>query len=59
MQPGEARQDLLHFLGGDVLSFPAEGVADAVHEVVEPVRIFFHEVAGLEEQVPLLEDVAE
>src|SRR5262249_61239610 len=44
---------------GDVLAFPAEGVADAVDEIEKPFFVAPHQVAGAEPRVARREHVAQ
>lgn len=44
--------DGLHFVGGDVLALPAEGVAAAVPEVKPAHLVHHHDVAGAEVSIP-------
>ena len=52
-------QDARDFVRSDVLALPAKGVANAIDERIETVRIATHEVAGSHPRVSRLEDVAE
>src|SRR5581483_11446358 len=55
----EAVDRLGHFGGRDVLAFPAEGVANTIHEIEIAVLIAPHQVAGAEPGIADLEDVAQ
>src|SRR5205807_10599118 len=56
---GKHGERLGHLGGRDVLALPAEGVADAVDEVVVAGLVPAHQVAGAKPRVTRLEDVAE
>jgi hypothetical protein len=44
-----------HFRGGHVLPLPAEGVADAVNEIVETLIVSAHQITGAHPGVARLE----
>mmetsp|Transcript_28248 Transcript_28248/g.90368 ORF Transcript_28248/g.90368 Transcript_28248/m.90368 type:complete len:397 (-) Transcript_28248:313-1503(-) len=55
---GKARERALHLGGADVLTLPAEGVADAVHPVEEARVVFLEQVARAEPGVARRRHVA-
>ncbi len=52
-------QNLFHFGGGHVFAFPAEGIAQTIHELRMAEADIAHHVAGVEPGVALLENVTE
>src|SRR5205823_5591871 len=56
--PGRAAEDVGDLLRGDVLALPAEGVADAIDEVVVAVGVLAQQIPGAEPGVAAREGVA-
>jgi hypothetical protein len=57
--PRECRERIGHLGCGDVLAFPAEGVADPVDKIEEAVGVAAQQVSGAIPDVAALEHVAE
>src|SRR3546814_9698475 len=51
--------DALDFRGGDVLAFPAEGVANPVNELDMRVALITNQIAGVEPAIAGLENIAQ